>query len=148
MILISHRGNINGKFELYENEPNYIKKAYDNGYDVEIDVWYINNIFYLGHDKPLYKIDLEFLKNNHFWIHCKNIECLYELSKYKDIHYFWHQNDDYTLTSWNILWTYPGKKLTNRSVAVLPENVDYADYELKNCYGICSDNIKNYKLWI
>ena len=27
MILISHRGNINGKFESYENEPNYIDKA-------------------------------------------------------------------------------------------------------------------------
>jgi len=27
MVLISHRGNTNGKFESYENEPMYIDKA-------------------------------------------------------------------------------------------------------------------------
>ena len=40
MILISHRGNINGKFKSWENEPTYIDKAISEGYDVEVDVWY------------------------------------------------------------------------------------------------------------
>jgi len=38
MILISHRGNINGRLESYENAPNYIDSAISKGYDVEIDI--------------------------------------------------------------------------------------------------------------
>jgi hypothetical protein len=33
MILIAHRGNVNGRFESYENEPNYIDLAIKKGYD-------------------------------------------------------------------------------------------------------------------
>ena len=57
MILISHRGNINGRLESYENEPTYIDMAIKNGYDVEIDVWYKNKILFLGHDKPEYGVE-------------------------------------------------------------------------------------------
>jgi len=32
MILISHRGNIDGKLSEYENNPNYILSAIDLGY--------------------------------------------------------------------------------------------------------------------
>ena len=52
MILISHRGNINGKNESLENSKSYIKRALDLGYDVEVDVWFNNKTFYLGHDEP------------------------------------------------------------------------------------------------
>ena len=38
MKLISHRGNINGKIEKFENNPNYIDTAIEQGYDVEIDL--------------------------------------------------------------------------------------------------------------
>ena len=41
-ILISHRGNIDGEFHELENNPTYIESAIKLGYDVEIDVWYIN----------------------------------------------------------------------------------------------------------
>jgi hypothetical protein len=59
--------------------------------------------------------------------------------------YFWHQNDDITLTSNGYLWTYPGKKLTDKSIVVLPEFNFYNKKDLKKCYGICSDFILNYK---
>ena len=55
-ILISHRGNTVGKLELYENEPSYIHKTLLEGFDVEVDIWYIENNWYLGHDNPQYKI--------------------------------------------------------------------------------------------
>ena len=61
MVLIAHRGNTDGRFESYENEPNYIDKALKKGYDVEIDIWVIEGNFYLGHDKPQYGITLEWL---------------------------------------------------------------------------------------
>ena len=40
MILISHRGNIEGKQPKLENKPEYISKALELGYNVEIDIWY------------------------------------------------------------------------------------------------------------
>jgi len=139
--LISHRGNINGKKPEYENDPGYIDEALDKGYGVEIDVWYINEDWYLGHDKPQYKINLEYLKNDRFWCHAKNIEALNKMLE-RDIHCFWHQEDDVTLTSKGYMWTYPGKELTHKSIAVLPEiNNDIP----KKCLGICSDYIVNYK---
>ena len=43
MILISHRGNINGKNPEKENHPDYIWVAIQAGYEVEIDVWFKDN---------------------------------------------------------------------------------------------------------
>ena len=146
MILISHRGNLNGKFESYENEPMFIDKAISEGYDVEVDVWYIDNLLFLGHDKPQYSVDFRWFidRLSKLWVHCKNIESiLYFQECGYEINYFWHQEDDITLTSKNFIWTFPGKKLTSRSIAVLPESVK--DWELTECLGICSDYIKKYK---
>ena len=66
---------------------------------------------------------------------------------YSEIHCFWHQKDDVTLTSRNFIWTYPGKPLTDNSIAVLPElNNDNSMKMLpKKLFGICSDYIKNYR---
>ena len=61
MILISHRGNTDGKFESWENEPTYIDKAISEGYDVEVDVWFVDNVLYLGHDKPDYGVDFRWI---------------------------------------------------------------------------------------
>lgn len=146
MILISHRGNLNGKFESYENEPIFIDKAISEGYDVEVDVWYIDGVLFLGHDKPQYGVDFRWFidRLSKLWVHCKNIESiLYFQECGYEINYFWHQEDDITLTSKNFIWTFPGKKLTSRSIAVLPESVK--DWELTECLGICSDYIKKYK---
>ena len=60
----------------------------------------------------------------------------------KNIHCFWHQEDDFTLTSRGFIWTYPGKELTLKSICVLPESTDN---EIGECFGICSDVIKKYK---
>ena len=85
MILISHRGNINGAIPEMENHPDYIKKALAEGYDVEVDVWYIKDAFYLGHDNPQYRIDKIFLQTDGLWIHCKNVEALEQLKFYRTV---------------------------------------------------------------
>ena len=142
MVLISHRGNIDGKNGDRENHPEYIQEALDKGYDVEIDVWLTSyNQFYLGHDKTQYFVKLDFLKKDGLWCHAKNIEALNEMLK-EDIHCFWHQEDDVTLTSKGYMWTYPEKKLTSNSISVLPE---LNDENPKKCFGICSDYVVNYK---
>jgi len=145
MILISHRGNINGKFESWENEPTYIDKAISEGYDVEIDVWHKDKMLWLGHDKPAYCIDFRFIRDrlSKLWIHCKNVEAvLYFKECGYDVNYFWHEEDTLTLTSHNHLWVYPGKQPIENSIAVMPEV--YND-DVSKCLGICSDYIENYK---
>ncbi len=135
MILISHRGNINGKSN-EENHPDYIDIALTQGFDVEIDVWKVNEVeWYLGHDEPQYKIDFDFLQNDKLWCHAKNIDALYGMMG-SGVHCFWHQKDDVTLTSNGFLWTYPGKELTKSSIAVLPESKPNLEVA-----GICSDFI-------
>jgi hypothetical protein len=145
--LISHRGNINGPNPEMENNPIYITEALNLGFDVEIDVWYVNNSFYLGHNEPTYKIDVDFLMNRGMWCHAKNEEALRQMIWIDGIHCFWHQNDDYTLTSEKIMWVYPGKKLPANSICVLPEINNVEEYILKDCLGVCSDYINNY-IWL
>ena len=88
MILISHRGNINGKFESFENEPTYIDKAINEGFDVEVDVWYIKTeqfgwMLFLGHDKPDYGVNfkclLQFIQKKIF--RAKIFYCIWSLGQ-------------------------------------------------------------------
>jgi hypothetical protein len=141
MKFISHRGNLNGPIEEYENHPEYILEALKKGFNVEIDVRVKNDTFYLGHDFPKYKINKKFLINNKLWCHAKDLETINKLDKLK-CHFFWHQEDDVTITSQGYFWTYPGKKLFKKSICVLPEKSTYKKFE---CYGICSDYILKYK---
>lgn len=151
MILISHRGNLKGPNKEKENSPEYILKAAHCGYNVEIDVWHEKNNFFLGHDKPEYKISLEFLKNNLFWCHAKNISSL-NLMIENGIHCFWHQGDDFTLTSNNFIWAYPSKhsQLPKKCINVMPEinsnfNIKKIVLEKEKYAGVCSDYIAYFK---
>tara|TARA_Y100000310_G_scaffold282070_1_gene303044 strand:- start:850 stop:1290 length:441 start_codon:yes stop_codon:yes gene_type:complete len=136
MKIISHRGNIEGPVASTENHPDQIKKVLKMGFDVEIDVRYIDGKYVLGHDTPDYQVSKDFLLNDKLWCHAKNIDGLLMMST-SNIHCFWHQQDDVTLTSLGYLWTYPGNMLTPYSICVMPETVD--SYKSFNCYGLCTD---------
>ena len=56
MILISHRGNLDGPNKSFENSPSYICEAIDRGFDVEVDLWKTNKLFF-GHAEPQYCIN-------------------------------------------------------------------------------------------
>ena len=141
MIYISHRGNISGPKDKFENKIDYIQNALDKGYDVEVDVRFENDSFFLGHDYNQVEVDKNFLLNKKIWCHAKTKDALSALEKIK-AHHFWHQEDDYTITSKGFIWTYPGKSLLTSSICVLPE---IANYKEINCLGICSDYIERYK---
>jgi len=149
LILIAHRGNIDGAIPERENSPGYILEALRLGYHVEIDFWFVDGKFKLGHDEPQYDVPLTLLEDysNRLWVHCKNAEALLTLKSIDPtgsyINYFWHQEDDFTITSKGYIWTFPGKSLSYNSIAVMPEVVDEQD--LSNCLGICSDKVKNYR---
>jgi hypothetical protein len=144
MRYISHRGNLDGKNTEHENNPNYIQKALDIGFDVEIDLWINNDQLYLGHDYGQHPIHFSWinLRKDKLWIHCKNIEALMFCND-TDFNYFWHQEDDYTLTSKGFVWTYPNKQLKHKCIMVLPERfvIDIKTHTYDVCYGICSDYI-------
>tara|TARA_Y100000816_G_scaffold246155_1_gene194394 strand:+ start:645 stop:1094 length:450 start_codon:yes stop_codon:yes gene_type:complete len=139
MQIIAHRGNLNGPNHKMENNPKYILNAISKNYHVELDLWYINNILYLGHDKPQYNIDIEFILNikKSIYCHCKNIDTLvFLLNNYPEIECFFHDKDECVLTSKNKIWNYPGSKLTDKSICVMPENSNQIP---ENCFGICTD---------
>lgn len=141
MIKISHRGNISGPDPEMENTIEAIFTAIGKGFDVEIDIWVIDGIIYLGHDKPERIIDrfiIDKIKTNG-WFHCKNLESLlFFKEKYSDLNYFWHQQDFYTLTSNGHIWTYPGLPYSKQSI-IVNLNKDH-NLDLNNLpYGICGD---------
>lgn len=145
MILISHRGNLNGKILEKENHPDYIDAAIKEGFDVEIDVWFNDGVLYLGHDAIQYQISSDWLKQRigELWVHCKNIDAIEWFNQYgQNFNYFWHQEDKVTLTSKAYIWAYPGNQPIERSIAVMPE---LNDDKLTKCMGICSDYIIKYK---
>ena len=143
MLLIAHRGNTEGPNKKLENRPEYILKTMSKGYSCEIDVWVNKNRIYLGHDSPEYEVDLKFLQNDKLWCHAKNLNALeYMLSH--DVHCFWHQKDDYTITSKGVIWTYPGNVLTNNSICVMPEQT-IKEINASCCLGICTDFPERYR---
>mgnify|MGYP003336226375 CR=1 FL=1 len=75
----------------------------------------------------------------------KGVEALVWLNKnQKKFNYFWHQEDDFTLTSEGYIWTYPGKELSENSICVMPERNMAPDALVnfnQNCYGVCSDYV-------
>lgn len=147
--LISHRGNINGKSDRFENNPNYIDDALDMGFDVELDLRYYQNTFWLGHDNPEYEVNLIWLtdRKEYLWIHCKDLITISKLRELQinnkiNLNYFFHDTDDCTITSKGDLWVYPGKQPIKNSISVMPEL--YND-DVSLCKGICSDNIIKWK---
>ena len=140
MRFIAHRGLFNGPDVNLENRPEQILLALKEGYDCEVDLWIVNGDWYLGHDRPDYPINKEWLDKIGLWIHAKNLDALRWLTR-TDLEYFWHQEDQFTLTSHNWIWTYPGNDLTMRSIMVMPEYTDKTLNNTKNvqCYAICSD---------
>ena len=136
MIKIAHRGNTEGPKPEYENQPSYITNALKLGYNVELDVWLIDNDLFLGHDNPEYAVNIEFLRNKKFWCHCKNIDALQYLLR-ENIRCFYHDIDDATLTSDGYIWTYPGSPTNKKSICVMPERNDWNIPT--DVAGFCSD---------
>jgi len=137
--------NIDGKNPSLENQPDYVEGALKMNYFVEVDVWYDRNQWYLGHDEPTYRVDYSWMSKELLVLHCKNIEALEKLVEISNPldNYFWHQDDDVTLTSFGWIWAYPNVEVnSSKAVAVLPE-IEGTD--VSGFGGICSDFIEEYR---
>ena len=146
MIKISHRGNLNGSIKSQENSPKQIIKVLEKGYDCEIDVWYVNGEVLLAHslkEDLNHKVNDDFLKKKGLWCHAKNLEALDYLKKLK-VNYFWHEDDQITITSKNWIWCHPNinnKTKIRDSIICLPE-INKKKINLFS--GFCSDYIESF----
>jgi hypothetical protein len=144
MIIIAHRANFEGPSKK-ENSIESIHRCFDMGFHVEIDVWWHKNSFWLGHDAPTHFLTTNrILLDSRAWCHAKNLEAAIQL-KQIDAHYFWHQEDDFALTSRGFFWTYPGKILSQNSIAVMPEWQIHQE-TFSSALGVCTDFPSRYIL--
>ena len=146
MIFIAHRGNLFGPQPDKENTISYIDTALQDGFAVEVDVLDYNDkgIFTLGHDKAQEEVNVNYITQKNLFAHAKNYKSLTGLLKH-GAHCFYHTDEEYVLTSNNIIWCYPGVSYANNDncVIVLPEI--YPMKPWRSAYGICSDYVANYR---
>lgn len=143
MKIIAHRANLNGPDPATENKPETIVQAVELGFDVEIDVWFVDNRFYLGHDYPETPVDYEFLRffRECLWIHCKHLDSLIRLKD--EFNCFYHDKDIYTLTSGGYIWGNINSPTHPLVVQVMPEKGGTFSTQ---CYGICTDYPERYRV--
>jgi len=136
MKIISHRGNLDGRKPDCENNPIYIQQALDLGFDVEVDVWYVDGEFFLGHDAPTYRVDPRWFSGKALWCHAKNQKALEEMIVSEDITCFWHESDKMTVTSNGLMWMYPGNHSRLGITVCLGK-----PYEIvPDMWGVCTDH--------
>ena len=79
------------------------------------------------------KHDFDFPPRQHLWCHAKNLQALQSMLEY-NINCFWHQQDDFTITSKGDIWTYPGMQVCENSIIVCkdkPETFKMAKQKIK-----------------
>lgn len=138
---ILHRGLMNGPDKTLENKESELWKRLQDGWDIEIDLWYKNNVIWLGHDEPTDLLqDKRLLNSNRVWIHCKNIEMLQYMTEQRPgAPFFSHNVDEAVLTSNGYIWCYPGFQAGIHSIIVMPERVPSIQFDSSTIGGICSD---------
>ena len=146
MILISHRGNING-VEGKENHPDYIDRAIEKGYDVEIDVRQDNRTgYYLGHEQMkhhLEKSGLIGLKQN-LSRPAQDFGSL-EILLILVLRVFYHDKELHTIIgNTQVIWSHNIEEASQNSIIPLLE-LDklqvWKDMIDEDVYGICSDYV-------
>jgi hypothetical protein len=142
MLIIAHRGNLNGPNPMTENQEHTITKAIKEGFDCEIDVWKVDDELWLGHDGPEHKTSLEFLETHvsKLWVHCKNLDALTALKD--SFNCFFHDKDTYTLTSKGFIWGNIDSPTNAKVICVMPTG------EIGECFGVCTDYPFKYEVAI
>lgn len=154
MLLIAHRGNINGRNKEMENNPLFIEEAL-KCFHCEVDVWFSKGELYLGHDTPVdgktkhFPVNEQFLLHPKLWCHAKNPEAFEALIAI-GTHTFYHSKDEYTLTTKKYVWCYPTSKMIKNAICNQPEwtnpkfmHEDFSYFD--GWQGICSNHVAEMK---
>ncbi len=151
MKFIAHRGNISGPNLEKENEPSYIDDAISLGYYVEIDLRVIEGKYFLGHDEPQYEVTADWLarRREMLYVHIKDMDSIEHMLEGSgspiDLHMFFHDSDECTITSEGDVWVHPSSKQIKGGIAVMPEVAGAKMNSLMMCDGICTDHVLQYQ---
>ena len=145
---ILHRGLSDGPSVELENNYENLLVRIGEGWQVEVDVWFEDGRWFLGHDYEVAKrreisdSELEALSSGS-WFHCKNVAALGEMSRLSQgrpgWRFFSHDRDEAVLTSTGQIWCYPGVSCDYNSIAVLPERCEQWSLGKSGLVGVCSD---------
>jgi len=146
---IAHRGNVDGRFAADENKPETIQELNRKGIACEIDVWYRENKYWLGHDAPETEISFEWLMEYLplRLIHCKHRESLDKLHREcgrlgYNVNLFYHTVEDYALTSRGHIIVHPDQICLPDSIEMMPEMSKQRDMKSRSNV-VCSDSRSN-----
>ena len=142
LILIAHRGNIDGRVEDKENTPGYLESALKAGYNVSCDVGMLHGAFVLPTPGGYHKLPYAFLSNPRMWFRTADPVTLDALCA-ANAHAV-PASVDVTLTSVHYLWCMPDAVLTPRSIAVFPELAKPDWLHAAEPAGLCSNEISRY----
>lgn len=102
---IAHRGNTEGPIPERENTPDYLVKALERGYDIEVDVWMGPCGLLCGHERDgAVSVSTDFLRRQNAWVHCKDVASFMCLSRYPDVNCFMQDAEPAVLTSRGFVW--------------------------------------------
>ena len=143
---IAHRGNLDGRFAPDENKVEVIEERAKKGIPCEIDVWYKENQYWLGHDAPETAVTFEWLMKDLplRLIHCKNRRALDMLHREcgrhgYNVNLFYHTVEDYALTSRGQIIVHPDKACLPDSIEMMPELSKHRDIKHR-ANVVCSDS--------
>lgn len=124
---IAHRGLIAGPDPAHENSIEILQKRKEAGLHSEIDIWWKQGNFWIGHDFPHEIVSLEFLTSPYFWIHAKHDQSFRELQRISlekglGLRIFYHTDEDYVLTTHGDTIIFPGLEDCSGWVYMMPES--------------------------
>lgn len=142
LILVSHRGNLDGVQEDLENTPNYLQAALREGFAVACEVVAVHGAFLLPTKAGYYPLPYALLSNPRMWFLAADgitLDALCAVNAHAV-----PACAPVTLTSVHYLWCLPGADLTPRSIAVFPEYANSGWLDSAEPAGVCSNEISRY----
>jgi hypothetical protein len=142
LVLISHRGNIDGVDEAQENTPSYIQAALKKGFAVACDVIAAHGAFLLPTQSGYQPLPYALLSNPQMWFLATDgitLDALCAVNAHAV-----PVSAPVALTSVHYLWCMPGADLTTRAIAVFPEYAEAGWLESAEPAGVCSNEISRY----
>lgn len=132
---------MDGPNSTLENRPDYVDKAIEAGFMVEVDLRLIGNQYFLGHDYPIWPVAFNWLneRRDSLLLHLKDISSLHTMIP--QWNYFCHVNDPYTFTSQGKIWLH-SLDLTPDDRTIVPlmtKDLIRSYPHKKHVHAICSD---------
>lgn len=123
MLIISHRGNVNGPVSQCERD--HVENALLSGFDVEVDVRSNMWRLYVGHDEALYELPREWVRTDiasRLWFHAKDRRC-HDALALVGHRVFMHEDEPYgSVVPDGLAWIHP----RSNNIEIPPKIVAYS----------------------